>query len=167
MSIISPTNFINENGLPVDNIAIQSFIDKHEPKILRKILGYSLYKDFVAGLAEDIVLQKWLDLRDGKEYTYNENLEKYDGIYEIITDYVFFYISKSKQSESTDAGIKIANKMNMEGTSPREKQVFSYNEMVDLIVFLDEFILAANEDTEDTYEDYESTTIEKINIFNI
>jgi len=44
-------------------------IEQTEEKILVDLLGYDLYKSFILGLAETTPLQKWLDLRDGKEYT--------------------------------------------------------------------------------------------------
>jgi len=168
MSIIDNTYFINENNLSVDNINIQSYIDKHEPVILRKIFGYSLYKDFITGLAvEPTPEQKWLDLRDGKEYTYNDKLNKYEGITDIIGNWVYYWITRSLQSVATDSGIKKTSTMNMEFTNPKQRQVYSYNEMVNQIVFLDEFVLAANESVADAYENYETSTFNKINILNI
>ena len=48
-TIIDQTYFQKaELKLPVDNITTQDYIDIHEPIILRKILGYSLYKEFIA-----------------------------------------------------------------------------------------------------------------------
>jgi len=168
MSIIDNTYFITENNLPVDNINIQSFIDKHEPEILKKIFGYALYKDFIDGLA---VLptpdQKWLDLRDGSEYTYDGELNKYEGIQNIIADWVYYWITRSEKTTATDSGIKRANVMNMENTDPKSRQVYSYNEMVDQIVLLNEFILANNESVADTYENYETATFKKNNVLNI
>jgi hypothetical protein len=41
--------------------------------MLTDLLGYSMYKDFIAGLAVPSPAQKWLDLRDGKEFSFTLN----------------------------------------------------------------------------------------------
>lgn len=45
------------------------FIEKHETPLLQDLLGYSLYKAFMAGLQGAPVDQKWTDLLQGAEYT--------------------------------------------------------------------------------------------------
>ena len=167
-TIIDNTYFINtELELPIDNIDVQSFIDKHEPDILDKTLGVELADEFTAALA-DTPAQKWLDLRDGKVYIDSSgNQQRYKGIKIIIADYVFFKTTKKKQTVSTDSGIKTQITDNAEKTSPRKDQVFAWNDMVDRIVHLNGFINRTNSDTPDTYENYLPTLIEKRNIFNI
>ena len=166
-TIINNTYFVNELKMPIDNIDTQSYIDEHEPIILRKILGYALYIEFVTALA-DTPAQKWLDLRDGVEYTdFNDNLQKYDGIKTIITEYVFNEIVSDKQDYTTDSGVKLGITDNTEKANPRYKQRFAQNDMVDRIAVMDEFINVTNSDTADTYADYLPETIEKGNIFNI
>lgn len=167
-TIIDQTYFTKaELKLPIDNVDAQDYIDIHEPEILKKVLGYALSKEFQAALA-DTPAQKWLDLRDGKDYTdFAGNLQQYEGIKSIIADYVFVQIVGDKQNYTTDSGVKMGSTENAENTSPRYKQVFAQNDMVDRIVFLDEFINVTNSDTPDTYENYLPTTQEKGNIFNI
>ena len=173
MSIIDPTYFTQgELKLPIDNIDdIQFFIDEHEPRILKNILGYNLYKDFITGLA---VLpnpdQKWLDLRDGKEYTdTSDELQKYEGVFWIIADYVFFMIASDKQSYTTDSGVTMGETDNAKKTHPRYKQAFAYNDMVDRVKFMNDFIIATNDAVADTYENYtENTGLKiKVNVLNI
>ncbi len=167
-TIIDNTYFTNELKLPADNIGVQSYIDEHEPIILRKILGYALYKEFKAALDGGSPAQKWLDLRDGVEYTDNsDNLQKYDGIKTIITEYVFDAIIADVQTQVTDSGVKKGSTDNAGNYSPRYKQRFAQNDMVDRISVMDEFITVTNNETADTYADYLPETIEKRNIFNI
>ena len=166
-TIINNTYFTNELKLPVDNINVQSFINKHEPIILRKILGYALYKEFSAALASSPA-QKWLDLRDGVEYTDSLGyLQKYDGIYLIIADYVFNKIIASLQSEATDSGVKLPLVDNAENYSPRDKMIFANNDMVNRIAVMNDYINRTNEVTQDTYENYLPEVIEKINTFDL
>lgn len=168
MSILDSTYFKDELKIPIDNIDYQSYIDKHEPIILRKILGYALYKAFIAGLAESTVLQKWTDLQGGVEYTDGSDvLQRYDGIYEIIANYVFVQIVSDKQSYMTDMGIKWGASDNAEPFNPRYKQVYAQNDMYDRAIVLDEFINVTNNASADTYADYLPETQTKGNVFNI
>lgn len=48
---------------------LQEFIETNEPVLLRELLGYELWKAFNEGLQEETPLQKWIDLRDGAEFT--------------------------------------------------------------------------------------------------
>lgn len=53
----------------VDSLNI--FIQRQEPLFLQAALGYELWEDFVAGLNEMVIDQKWLDLRDGVAFQAN------------------------------------------------------------------------------------------------
>lgn len=48
---------------------LQQFIDLYEPEVLQKLFGYPMYKQFLLGVQEPAVAQKWTDLLYGKEYT--------------------------------------------------------------------------------------------------
>lgn len=53
----------------------------HEPEVLKKLFGYSLYKQFLAGIQEVVVAQKWIDLLYGKDYTDARNvLQRWNGL---------------------------------------------------------------------------------------
>lgn len=175
MSIINKTYFQKgELKLPIDNISdIQYFIDNHEKKILELLLRYSLYNEFITALA-GTPAQKWIDLRDGKTYTDSKGyLQEYEGIKQIIADYVFFYIIKDKVNYSSDSGVRIANIENSEITHPRYKQKYAWNDMVDRIYYLNEFIIITNESDSTTYPDYKPITdtkpyyFDKVNVLNI
>ena len=175
MSIIAPTIFNKtELKLPIDNIDdIQDYIDEHEPIILKKVLGYALYKEFIAALA-GAPAQKWLDLRDGDEYTdTSDDLQDYEGIQQIIADYVFFEIVSNIQSYTTDSGVFGGATENSERSNPRYKQVFAYNDMVDRLFYMNGFINAANDATTDTYENFDDSNTTKLitetktNVLNI
>lgn len=168
-TIINNTYFINELTLPVDSgqINVQSYIDKHEPDILDGTLGVELADEFTTALA-GTPAQKWLDLRDGVVYTDSaDNQQRYKGIKLIIADYVFDKIVADKQTYTTDSGVKRGGTENAENASPRYKQTFAQNDMVDRIFVMDDFINVTNSDTPDTYDNYLPTVIGKTNIFNI
>lgn len=71
------------------------YINKYEGIFLQKLLGYSLYKVFVAGIAvisPAVPDQRYLDILYGKEYTdaYG-NLQMWKGL--IVTDYPFYNLA--------------------------------------------------------------------------
>ena len=171
MSIINYTYFKQQLKFPIDNAdddKLQGWINKEEPIILRKVLGYALYKEFKAGLVPETPATKWVELRDGAEYIdSNGDDQKHDGIFLIITDHVFTEIVSSIQSESTDSGIKIALKDNADNASPREKMLYAQNDMVNRISAMNDFINRTNEATPDTYEKYLPELIEKTNAFDL
>ena len=175
MSIISLTYFQQgELKLPIDNINdIQFFIDKHEKTILKLLLGYSLYNEFITALAGSPAA-KWTQLRDGTTYTDdNGDTQEYEGIFYIIADYVYFMIINDKQTYPTDSGVKSSLTDNASNATPRNKQVYAWNDMVDRIFYLDEFIRQSNETDSSTYENYDPITdtdenyFDKVNHFNI
>ena len=71
--------------------------------------------------------------------------------------------------------IKLSNSENAENTSPREKQVFADNDIVERNVTLNGFILSSNEADSTTYPDYDPAqfseydpaTANKTNVLNI
>ena len=75
MSLIDTTYFVGDISLPVStnsNISsnLTNSITRYEDEILKKLLGYELWRDFKAGIAEDEPDQKWIDLRDGAEFSF-------------------------------------------------------------------------------------------------
>jgi hypothetical protein len=77
----------NTGDLPVSE-RLTWFIQKYEPDFLQKLLGYPLYKVFIAGLnvtAPAVPEQRFIDILYGKEYTdINGLLRKWKGL--IVTD---------------------------------------------------------------------------------
>jgi len=169
MSIIDNTYF--QQGklkLPLDNITDwQFYIDENEPDILKDILGYESARDFQSALA-GTPDQKWVDLRDGKEYTDTSGyLQKYEGIFYIIADYVFFKIIENKQDYPTDSGVKRGLTDNAEIADPKYKQVAAWSDMVERIKSLDEFVEYSNNLDSTTYPNYNPTDVGRTNVLNI
>lgn len=77
----------NTGDLPVSE-RVTWFIQKYEPMFLEKLLGYPLYKVFIAGLnvtPPTTPDQRFIDILYGKEYTdFNGLIRKWKGL--IVTD---------------------------------------------------------------------------------
>ena len=72
MSLIDNTYFVGDIALPnLDEVSnsFQATMNKYEEEVLKSLLGYTLYTEFIAALAGSPA-QKWIDLRDGAEFTF-------------------------------------------------------------------------------------------------
>lgn len=74
MSLIDESYFTGYLTIPqlgqaavVENLNV--FITREEPILLQAALGYELWQDFVTGLNTNPIDQKWLNLRDGVDFT--------------------------------------------------------------------------------------------------
>ena len=96
-NLITYADFINEINIPISDstttTAITNAITQYQPEVLQDLLGYSLYKAFMAGLSVNTPAQKWINLRDGAEFSVTigdeTRLLKFDGVKPIIAYYVY------------------------------------------------------------------------------
>lgn len=80
MAFIDTTYFIDELNLPTNSLqanTLTTWIARLENKYLYEAMGYGFARLFLAGVTA--VEQRWLDIRDGKEYTVNDVLYKWIG----------------------------------------------------------------------------------------
>jgi len=112
MSLIDKTYFVGDISLPnVDNNnTLTNAIDQYEEDVLKKLLGYDLYKEFIAEIQGGSPAQKWIDFRDGKEFTFefdgNTISTKWEGLINankrsLISYYVYAQYRDNRQSTTT------------------------------------------------------------------
>ncbi len=91
--ILELTDFIDrEYKIPNQNESrdLEAFIEKHEIEILKEILGYELFAEFETALNDSGELdQKWVDLKDGAEYTYATKTYKWLGLVDLLKPAVY------------------------------------------------------------------------------
>jgi hypothetical protein len=135
------------------------FIDEYEPRLLTDLFGYELYKNYNAGLAADPPAQKWLDIRDGKEYTNRCGIvSKWKGLKFLdgsakkspIANFVYYHWLKDKASDTTASGEKTTANQNSIDASPGIKMVRAWNQMVEWNCELVEFLLS----NQDVYPEF-------------
>lgn len=168
--IIDNTYFAENNeALPSDELGsiLTAYINKNEPVILTKLLGYELYKEFDAGFNEVAPTQKWLDLANGKDYRVNGVLKPFYGLKLVSIAYVYYKYTTENTGHGTSTGIKIVNSENSEFADPSYKQSYSLNDIAEINCQLREFIPTINSETVDTYENYMPNIYKKVNVFNI
>lgn len=124
-------------------------ISEREPELLTALLGYQLYKEYLAGIGANT--QKYKDIRDGKEYTNRVGvLTKWRGLKftvetakkSLIANYVYFHYSRNMVTQTTGTGEKTADNKNATAASSVLKLVRAWNEMVKMNWELVEFLLS-------------------------
>lgn len=129
--IIDSTYFIREIKLPNLNQSaslseLNSYIEKYEAEILKDLLGYQLYSDFITAIAEDEPDQKWVDLRDGAEFSFDFGgktiTRKWNGLknsdkVSLIAYYVWFFYHRKFMQRITETGIATSQSENSVGVS--------------------------------------------------
>lgn len=87
-----------------------AFIDAEEKKRLIKILGRPLYDALIAGLAEPIPKQKWLNISVGCDYTQFGKRFHWDGLVESLIPYIYGeWLRHDTASESGNGVVETEN----------------------------------------------------------
>jgi len=157
MSQIDSTYF--DNGLIVvpnlDRPEIKSvldyYIDFKEDEYLDNALGYQLKTEYLTGLQDEPILDKWTKLRDGAEFTYNNVLYKWKGFVNAAKDstiayYVYFYYVRENNIRLESTGMIMSENENSTRVSPLLKLVDVWNLMVKHNRTLELFIKANEAD---------------------
>jgi hypothetical protein len=144
-----------------DTDLVDVYIPDMENEYLLKALGYPLYAAFIAGIAEEEPAQKWLDLRDGKEYTVNDKGYKWGGFANSekqspIAYYVYAEYQTNYATNTANTGELLSQVQNATNTSPAQKIFKAWVEMKqlnsDLYHYLNEYKV--------TYPEYDTTRVQ-------
>lgn len=180
MPLIDRTYFIGEINLPNTNqTAVQENIDylisKREPELLTQLFGYGMYKAFIAGLQEDPVPQRWIDLRDGVDYTDTDGEERHwmglvakvdEPKESLIANYVYYWFLRKEATQTSGVGETVTKTENSVRTSPVAKQVRAWNEMVTWIGELFNFLQVKKADYPE-WKPVDSCQWENLNPYNL
>jgi len=147
MSLIDTSYFINEINVPLTGNAtldstFNNALTKYEPEVLKKLLGYPLYKEMTEAIAADALgegaegyvalPQKWSDFINGAEFTFDLNgqtiTEYWNGLAntskESLIAYYVYYKHRTN-SESKYTGVA-----EVSGQSENSKKVSPLNKLV-------------------------------------
>jgi hypothetical protein len=139
-TLTDPTYFIEPINFPngLDN-NLQQSIDTYEPKVLKDLLGYELYKEVAAysGTSD----QRIIDLVEGKDYSVDYNgrsqLIRWNGLINVekeslITFFAYYWMQRDRETQSGNVGELKAEQQNSSIASANATAVRSYNLMIDL-----------------------------------
>ena len=121
--IITISDFVGDISIAgventLDGIAskLQLAINKYEPEYLKFILGKTLYEEYILGLLDTVVLQKWIDL----------SLQ----LKEATAYYVYFKFYEKEGTKSSSIGEVVSLTENSIRVSQDARLVTIWNEMV-------------------------------------
>lgn len=159
---IDTSYFFGDLSISQPTATLQMMIDSKEPEFLIKLFGYELYKNYAVGIAAGSPAQKWLDLRDGKEYTTASGaLTKWPGLRftvgtakkSLIANYVYWFYLEDNITFTTASGQKKSDLPINAG--PDGKMIRAWNEMVNWNFQLHNFLTEHADD----YPEYRTTVI--------
>lgn len=144
MALVDDSYFINEISLPnldkKPNTVI-SLIEKYEKEILISLLGYELYREFTEGLTQDPVDQKWIDLRDGKEFDFDFDgrtiTTKWEGLVNVekesLIAYFSYYKMRERNKTTTTSVNEVRGKLeNSETVNEARKMINAWKNLIKL-----------------------------------
>lgn len=99
------------------------FLARYEPECLKKILGETLYKAFIAGLTEEPLINKWSDLFDA--------LFRHEGLFSFspVANYVYYYVMRDHRSKTTQKGEVIEDASFSTNRNNEFKMINLWNDM--------------------------------------
>lgn len=161
MSLIDNTYFIRGLSLAQLDQAAQvarltQYQASHEPRFLEYVLGYSFNKLFQANLTD----ARFVALKNGAEYTYNDVTGKWKGFSNAekvspIANYIFYYWLKDDAEKTVGIGVAQSQAENATMSSPRYLMLSAWNEMIYMVKSMNTF-LAANAATYPEYKQSET-----------
>lgn len=143
MSIIKPDIFVDDIFIPqlsqlAVEEAVQGFIDKYEPQLLRKLLGVKMYNDALAASSIDPIPAPWPALFDGADY--DSGSKHFEGLRLLIADYVYWFYMFDYNVYTAQVGVVKSKSENATPASPVHKMVRAWNEFVDLTCSLHDYL---------------------------
>jgi len=112
---------------------LEAFIQAKEAELLRDILGTTLYNAYVAGIAAGPPAQKWVDLRDGKDYTYANITYRFHGLDTLLIPAIFALWVKENADVFTVSGtVRNTPNQNATAVSPARRISEAWGRFLDL-----------------------------------
>ncbi len=140
---------------------LEWFITRYEDEFLHKMLGHRLYEAYLNGISSDEPLQIWLDLRD-RIY-----IQKNGFGFSPAANYVYFYAMQTAASQNSMSG-EVRHKPDFaEAIIHKRKMVLAWNDMVDAIQHIREWIWIHRKELHDAMpeiQDAPIATSQEVNI---
>jgi hypothetical protein len=112
------------------NETFSDFVEREEKIILLDLLGASLYNEFILGLQDVVVEQRWVDLRDGAQYSNFSKVYQWVGMETMLTPYIYFKWLEYGDDHAAGVGVVVANTENSVMSSPVHKLNRAWREFI-------------------------------------
>ena len=156
MAIITTyLNFVANITIPnsapslAEGANLDKLINQFEPKMLKDIFGYKMYDDMQTNYTQGS--GAWHDLIAGATYIDSSNNTQYwDGFRTVglnpIANYIYCKWHEQNVTNTVSLGERKGNFENMEQAALHSKYIKAWNEMVDMLIVMDEFITINKDD---------------------
>lgn len=102
-----------------ENNDFPEFISNMEAQILRDVLGNALYEEFITAISTSSPDQKWVDLKNGKNYEGdNEVLYRYAGVKSFLIPAIYALWLSATFDRHNDGGINVPDDEKYQLLSP-------------------------------------------------
>ena len=181
-NLIDKTYFVGDISLPSQKLDgtlsnIDSYITKYEKEILMQLLGYDLYKDFIANPTD----ARWVEFKDGAEYTVKSGASEYTvkwnglvntDLVSLIAYYIYFNYMRDLVTHTSGIGEVLSASENAARITPSDKMVHAWNEHIAIYGKLTDDALTPSayrflKENEDDYDLWIFRTKKTINSFGI
>ena len=180
MSLIDTTYFVKDITLPVGvNSNLTNDITKYEPEILKKVLGYELWK-----LVDDDATSptRILELVSGKNYTVSYNgrdqavrwagLKDSTNLISLIAYYTYFMVQTNNHTHTTNVGQASSSVENSVRANPSQKMGSAWYRLRELVGYSGQHILEPSlynflTKYKDDYPEWVFTNVGQVNMFGI
>lgn len=117
--------------------SFNAYVSAAEQEVLIDLMGYTLYIDFINGIAvTPTPAAHWLALRDGGTYLNSENESSYySGMKAFLIPYIYSMWLRDNFDNDSAFGVSLALVENAEIISPSTRIVRAYNKYSELIGF--------------------------------
>lgn len=112
----------------------QPFVDVEEEVALRKVLGKLLYEEFKARVSDSLLTvspipltPRWLDLKNGKDYTFNAKKSTWVGIKTLLKPYIYAQWTKRESDNQNGSGVSVPKLENSTVISSTQRVSRAFN----------------------------------------
>lgn len=146
-NITTYNQFVEDINVPgTERASLELYIAKYEPKLLAEILGYELAVRVIKSFDDAETQGDSFDIWNGKEFTDKHGrLNKWPGFrsagYNPIAFFVYCKWKKDNVSYTSSTGEKRGKSTNADNTETNTKIRNAWNQMVDLLLILDDFLV--------------------------
>jgi hypothetical protein len=154
---------------------VNAIITQYQKDILTQILGEIEYNAFETDLngTDTPTLDQWDWFLNGTTYTYNSVSYVYPGIKQVLTKFMYYYWQRNTASDLGNTGQVQKVLLNSAQVIPSKMMVQAYNLSVDEIYNKRTYgptvynFLSHQQSLNSYFPDWDFTSFDKINIYNI
>lgn len=105
----------------------QRYLQDKEEEILKRVMGWEFYAEFNTAIQGVSPAQKYVDIRDGAQYTYGGETFKYDGLNDFLVPAIYALWLRDSAFKTTNIGIGTNQKTDFNVLNPANVISRAYN----------------------------------------